>query len=63
MPSARESLLSQLWTAMALLPRVVKFGVFVRASRSHIGDAGLLSTSAQLVVASQHQRTRVSVLA
>ena len=63
-PSDCPTLLFQLWTAIALLPRVVKVRArWLRASTSHVGDAGLLSTSAQLVVASQHQRTRVSVLA
>ncbi len=63
MPTVNGSVLVQLCTAKALLPCVVKVGWLLRASTSHIGDAGLLSTSAQLVVVSQHQRTRVSVLA
>jgi hypothetical protein len=65
-PSARLSLLSQLCTATALLPRVVKVengGTLALVSMSHGSDAGLLRTSAQLAVASQHQRTRVSVVA
>ena len=63
-PTVNGSVLSQLWTANALLPCVVKVGlVAARVDVPRIGDAGLLSTSAQLVVASQHQRTRVSVLA
>src|SRR3712207_6743128 len=62
-PSTRDMLLSHLWTAIALLPSVVKVGKPVRASTSHGSEARLLSTSAQLVVANQHQRTRVSVLA
>src|SRR5215208_3511287 len=45
LPTVNGSLLVQLCTAMALLPRVVSVGAFVRALTSHgSGDAGLATS-------------------